>query len=493
MKKTIIIIMTLLLSSSVLFSQEKGHYLSIGGTIGASKLNYSLQQGTGSIKPGLGFGGKIGYSYFFSDHFGVGTGIGISAYRTKAHLKEYDAIFPDLTDDDGEGDMYDRIVLLRNWKEFQKSTFIEIPILLQYQHRFGEYQGFGLYANLGIKVQIPISSSYKVTDGTMENQGDYHKYGGPILYGMPNHGFGTDSPRPSGDFKLKTGVAATAGFGFLFSLTPIIDLQLGAYADYGFTNKKTTEDGAILYLDAQDNNQYRSLLTSTDIGKVRSLSVGGELGLRFKLDGSQREPRKQMKARKEAEQAAEKEAADAEKAAAAAREKREAERADKREAAAEKRANELNDRLKNIEDLLTKSLGKPGKSGLITTRTIGEDVDTIRAEFEADVLFETASSNLQPRFRQMLIPLVQILQENPTTTIDVIGHTDNVGSLEFNQRLSTQRAQAVVDFLTSMGVKRSQIGRVLGRNFSVPRATNATPEGRAKNRRVEIIMYVEKN
>ena len=93
----------------------------------------------------------------------------------------------------------------------------------------------------------------------------------------------------------------------------------------------------------------------------------------------------------------------------------------------------------------------------------------------------------------MLIPLVQILQENPTTTIDIIGHTDNVGSLEFNQKLSTQRAQAVVDFLTSMGVKRSQIGRVLGRNYSVPRATNATPEGRAKNRRVEIIMYVEKN
>jgi len=492
MKKTIII-MTLLLSSTVLFSQEKGHYLSVGGTLGSSKLTYSLQNGEGKVKSGLGYGGKLGYSYFFSKHFGVGTGLGISAYRTTAHF-DYDIKFNDLIDD--EGDDYNRIVSLRDWKERQKTTFIEIPLLFQFQYKFGKYEGFGLYANLGIKAQIPVSSGYEVTNGTMENQGEYHKWGEPILYGMPNHGYGTTEPRPSGDVKLKTGFAATASLGFLVSLTRIIDLQVGAYCDYGFTNKKKEEIGSIVYLDDQSNNQYRSLLTSTDIGKVRSLSVGGELGLRFKLDGSSREPRKQAKARDAAEEQAKREADEAEKAAVAVRAKRDAERADKQEAAADKRAADLNDRLKNIEDLLKQSLsgGRPGgRSGGHVIRMPGDDVDTIHTSFEADVLFETGSSKLQPRFRQMLIPLVQILQENPMTTIDIIGHTDDVGSLDFNQRLSTQRAQEVSNFLISMGVNRRQIGRVVGRNFSVPVATNATPEGRAKNRRVDILMYVDKN
>ena len=485
--------MTLLLSSTVLFSQEKGHYLSVGGTLGASKLNYKLIEGQGSVKPGLGFGGKLGYSYFFSEHFGVGTGLGISAYRNTAKLNYYDIKFFNKTDD--EGDDYNRIVKLRDWKERQKTTFIEIPLLFQFQCKFGEYEGFGLYANLGLKAQIPVSSGYEVTAGTMETRGEYHKWGMPELWDLPHHGYGTESPRPSGDVKLKTGFAATAGLGFLVSLSRIIDLQLGAYFDYGFTKMQKESIDPIVYLDAQDQNQYRSLLTSTDIGKVKALSLGGELGLRFKLDGSDREPKKQAKERKRAEDEAAKADAEAAKIAQAAKEKEDAKKADKRDADAEKRAKELNDRLKGIEDLLAQSLGKPnGKSSPVFTRIGGKDnVDTIQANFDADLLFETASSNLQSRFKHMLVPLVQILQENPSTTIDIFGHTDDVGSLEYNQKLSTQRAQEVSNYLISMGVNRRQIGRVIGKNYSEPRKPNTTPEGRAQNRRVEILMYVDKD
>jgi len=87
---------------------------------------------------------------------------------------------------------------------------------------------------------------------------------------------------------------------------------------------------------------------------------------------------------------------------------------------------------------------------------------------------------------------VQILQENPQTTIDIFGHTDNVGSLRYNQKLSTDRANSVANFLTEMGVDRRQIRRIVGRNYSEPVDDNGTEEGRAKNRRVEIWTYVDR-
>ena len=486
--KKIIIVMTLLLSSSVLFSQEKGHYLSVGGTLGSSSLNYSLLNGKGGVKPGWGYGGKIGYAYFFHKNFGVGTGFGVSAYKPKASIKYYEITFPNLTDD--EGDMYNRKVILTNWKEKHKTILLEIPLLLHFQCKFGDYQAVGLYANIGAKAQIPVGTGYKVTDGDMETQGQYHKWGFPLFVDMPNHGFGTEAFRPQGDIKLKTGFAATAGLGLLIELSRTIDLSLGGYIDYGFTNMKKAEEGSIVYLDNSQNNQYRSLLTSSDIGNVNAVSAGVEVGLRFKLDGSKRETKEQIKERKEAEKEAEKE----EKAAKEKELKEEAKKAEKRDTEADRRADELNRNLtsglKNIEDLLAKALNK--KDAKVERARDDDNVEMVKTNFDADILFETGSSNLAARSKEMLVPLVQSLQENPYAYVDIFGHTDDVASLEFNQKLSTQRAQQVAEFLINMGVKRNQIKRVIGKNYSMPVASNATPEGRAKNRRVEVWLYVER-
>ncbi|HEY9198781.1 MAG TPA: OmpA family protein, partial [Gammaproteobacteria bacterium] len=67
----------------------------------------------------------------------------------------------------------------------------------------------------------------------------------------------------------------------------------------------------------------------------------------------------------------------------------------------------------------------------------------------------------------------------------VVGHTDSVGSDAYNQRLSEQRAQAVVDYLAGAGVPRERL-RVEGRGETEPRDTNATEAGRQLNRRVEL-------
>ncbi len=73
--------------------------------------------------------------------------------------------------------------------------------------------------------------------------------------------------------------------------------------------------------------------------------------------------------------------------------------------------------------------------------------------------------------------------------VAVFGHTDNTGSLEVNQRVSKERAQSVADFLQSKGVPAAQIKDIIGKDFSDPIADNATKEGQAANRRVEIFLY----
>jgi OOP family OmpA-OmpF porin len=81
---------------------------------------------------------------------------------------------------------------------------------------------------------------------------------------------------------------------------------------------------------------------------------------------------------------------------------------------------------------------------------------------------------------------VDVLNRNPEVRVELDGHTDSIGSDEYNQKLSERRAQIVYDYLTSHGVNSSQIIGVKGYGESKPIDTNETKEGRARNRRTEL-------
>jgi outer membrane protein OmpA-like peptidoglycan-associated protein len=105
----------------------------------------------------------------------------------------------------------------------------------------------------------------------------------------------------------------------------------------------------------------------------------------------------------------------------------------------------------------------------------------------SDVLFDTGSYTLKPGAREILAKISGILLAHPGLTMQIEGHTDSVGSDEFNQRLSEQRAESVRDFLGEQGVSPSSI-TAQGFGKTEPVATNDTPEGRQHNRRVEIVV-----
>lgn len=104
-----------------------------------------------------------------------------------------------------------------------------------------------------------------------------------------------------------------------------------------------------------------------------------------------------------------------------------------------------------------------------------------------NVTFATNSSNISADFYQVLNSVALVLNEFDQTYIDVIGHTDSTGADDYNQQLSEARASSVSRYLESQQVLAARI-MTRGMGESSPVASNDTPEGRALNRRVEIIL-----
>ena len=114
--------------------------------------------------------------------------------------------------------------------------------------------------------------------------------------------------------------------------------------------------------------------------------------------------------------------------------------------------------------------------------------DNITLVMPGNITFATNSANIAPSFYQPLNTLANSLKQlNNQQQIQVVGYTDNTGSYAYNMQLSQQRAQSVATYLTSQGVS-GQYLTVKGMGPADPIACNATPDGRAMNRRVQITL-----
>src|SRR5260221_8770995 len=121
------------------------------------------------------------------------------------------------------------------------------------------------------------------------------------------------------------------------------------------------------------------------------------------------------------------------------------------------------------------------------------DASTLASEIEKSghvavygIHFDTAKATIQADSERTLAQIVQLLADSPALKLRIEGYTDNVGQAAANQLLSDKRAQAVVAWLTAHGVAAARLA-AKGLGVANPVADNATDEGRAKNRRVELV------
>jgi len=329
MKKHVLLLLSIFLSITLL-AQEKGSYLSVSAGFGPTGYKYNIQGVNDFATPKneikLGGQASIGYSYFFTKHFGISTGIGLSHYRTFGKLlgefgdfSEHGINFNGFQlgnfkdNDPVYGHSYDLRIRTQNLMEYQSGKFIEVPLLLNLQKKFGAKEYFGVFLNLGCKFQIPVSTTYSIMDEDAKksqqaglNVYGYYRDGGLYAgrYDHPDlsqHGFGVIN-NPSkvltdakGKLDYKFNISLVGEAGFLISLSRRVDIPIGFYVDYGVMNlKRNNEDKELFtapgsdYIIGAENNvgkgiKYNSLTATDYVKKVNTISYGGKIGIRIKL------------------------------------------------------------------------------------------------------------------------------------------------------------------------------------------------------------------
>lgn len=116
---------------------------------------------------------------------------------------------------------------------------------------------------------------------------------------------------------------------------------------------------------------------------------------------------------------------------------------------------------------------------------VQRDGDVIKLNLPDGVTFDFNKTEVKPQFYPALNNIAGTIKEYNQTIVEINGHTDNVGSLAANQKVSEGRAQAVGNYLAGQGVQSVRM-EMHGYNYQYPVADNTTDAGRAKNRRVEI-------
>ena len=121
----------------------------------------------------------------------------------------------------------------------------------------------------------------------------------------------------------------------------------------------------------------------------------------------------------------------------------------------------------------------------VETAKIVRKGDELVVEFKSAILFDTGKAELRSSAREDLDEFADVLKKYDQTNLVVEGHTDSTGGREINEKLSLARAEVVVEYLAGRGVAKHRL-TPRGQAYDEPLASNATADGRQRNRRVEV-------
>ena len=533
--KKIIIALTILAVAATASAQTTDHRnnLQLYGGGGIHTLLYNPSNGIRSI----GFGPLFGlqYQYMFNHHWGLGLGVEGNMLNSSAKYnygnKDLDILLP------GAEYKSDVTTMLYNVVERQHVTNLSVPLQLIFRTPVSTSTMFQM--GLGAAADIPLKSTYKVTGGTYTRTA-YMSRTSVTYSDLPSHNLGRYSANKQhfeGNNELTNYyISMLADLGFVFNCSNSLGFYLGLYGKYSPANINPHGGTAQPMLDYR--NVYTPSFSSYNVDKVHPFEFGVKIALRFGLGrdmdwreikaaeeaaAAQAEAERQAALaqaeaeRKAAEERAIAEAIAKEKAEAEARAKaaadsiarvHAAERA-KAEAEARAQADALN-RAKAEADSLAKAKAEAearlkaeaearAKAEAEARRAEAEARERARAEQRAreeaafvagyrDVAyFETGKD--MPIFSELNEDswdnLKAVMDKHPEIKVTVTGHTDNVGKDAANLKLSQSRADNIKKMLVDKGIAANRI-TAIGKGESEPAESNSTPEGRAKNRRIEI-------
>jgi outer membrane protein OmpA-like peptidoglycan-associated protein len=623
MKKIATFLFTVVMLSSAM-GQEKGFFLSLGGNYGANNFLYTLDNGSKSDNP-LGWGAGLKVQYFWNRHWGLSIGAEWFDYNGKATYTRnaknpygeidldgyapfgYDPLNGDprhfLTNNmyagwnfpisiEGESRAYKLGLALDNWVETQHGYVVNVPLMLEYQTKWGNKVLVGMYFSLGAKLQIPVlHKTYQHIDGSLSTMayfpGTNLTLPNENYMDLTDHGWGSTPVHPGtlfeGDFKLKSINVALAGeLGFLFAFSPRVNLSVGIYADKGLLNMKRgnahesgnlimpeTNDDGVVNPGALDNARkvgdglrYNGFLQSHVTDRVDLLALGVKVGLRIKLG------KLSDRAQENKDACGPIDKCFIEKlylANLAVRESMQRELIDSIKALVDSPRNieysQLLGSSNNVDfqqllDSLRDVMGGPRRfvdtdrlsdGTKISINSIAGDtlwdprypnsinnpnndsyaypywydpdyiidpifLNRIGLEETAEgpnnpssiarnnalvlelekyivtpVYFDLDKSTLRRESIAKIDQVVDIMNKYPRLAVSLLGHTCDIASSDYNDKLSARRAKEVSNYMVRKGIKQNRIG-LLPIGKVNPTYPNDTEENRAKNRRVDFLL-----
>ncbi|MBP5477667.1 MAG: OmpA family protein [Paludibacteraceae bacterium] len=431
------------------------HYIGLSPKIGYSQfpITGSDLSFPGGLNAGLEFRYKMEYNLFRMTVGIDGTYAGNSAKGTIQ--KEYELVYPDLSTYNFD---------FSSIKESQSTFEVGVPIL------FGADIYKGLYAMAGVRVGLPLMSSYSVnTDFTR-----WIKDGKGIdpYTDLGNHQLFSDSKDDKGKMNLKKfnpQIALEIGYNLdpymaskaaipappksngknevkqKLPFAQLLHYEVALYANIGVMDyHQTPATGATFYTHPDSQGKIANIYSVTKDSELASgKMLPWNAGVRFNVyyEFYEQPPVKKAKKKK---------------------------------------------KVQPKPEVVDTVVVEPE---IIPQDTIVYNGDTIQAGdtiVMENLFFDNDRTNIRHISDNTLDELADLLQRHPSAHITLIGHTDNVGTEEYNQRLSEGRVNSVKAELVKRGIDANRINTI-GKGESEPIADNSTPEGRAENRRVEVV------
>ncbi len=278
MKKVILSIISLVFFTS-LWAQEKvspRYEITIHAGGGISSLQYDPEH----AKQSIGFGGKagLGYTLFFSKHWGIETGVGVDFFTAQSKPgNDSDGSYNAVTNSSSllPGTDFVFSYNLNDYKEKQQILYLTIPLMFQYQTAGKDK----FYVALGGKIGFPMSATYKTDNYTLATSGYFPTYGRTID-DLPEYGLGQYTGL-SNDGNLEFDIAyfASGELGMKWVVGKNNALYTGIYCDYGLNNIQKENSQTFVAYNDNGNLPMNSLVQSqingkAVVGKINPLAVG---------------------------------------------------------------------------------------------------------------------------------------------------------------------------------------------------------------------------
>ena len=432
-------------SASAQDLKQRRNEISIFGAGGLSSLQYNLSEGEHKV----GFGGQagLGYSFFFSPYWSLGTGVEFARYRATATLP--DNLISGIS--------------IQDYREQQRASYINIPLMVQYQTG-GNHK---LFAALGGKIGFPVKATIE-TDTYSANK--------LFMY----------TARETNLDKLNLNLMASAEMGIKWKTSDKNSFYTGIFADFGFHNIQSTNEKT--FINSAASGVQAPIIESQVAGqpftdKITPLAAGVKIRLSFGA-GKTAMQTWLFRGKPQATERAVVEKTLQEQAVKNDRDDEPAKTDAATEAKAEIPVAVITEpEPEAVAEVIIEKPTETDKQAEAASRKA--IIDIIQQPVEQYGLSVTTLNAAQ---KQQLDEKIDLLKQNADIEIVIYGHTCDIGSDAANERVGLRRAENAKAYMISKGIEERRILGTASKRDTDPVVPNTNEENRRKNRRVTILV-----